>query len=161
MITNESTYQQILPSSSSHGVLYGLPKVRNKGCPSSQPGDDVLLSRLRGTQLRFPPKCIANTIQAIQSIFRALEINSKRCNDFFFVRSSQGKLNLFELQGPQYYFLENFRPNFMFQESDNFSDPDLHRIFQSENVRFPFSTKNSLTWGLNSNKLKFRKSQGI
>ena len=88
MITNESTYQQILPSSSSHGVLYGLPKVRNKGCPSSQPGDDVLLSRLRDTQRRFPPKCIANTIQAIQSIFRALEINSKRCNEFFFVRSS-------------------------------------------------------------------------
>ena len=33
MIINEATYQQILPSSSSHGVLYGLPKVRKQGCP--------------------------------------------------------------------------------------------------------------------------------
>ena len=81
MIINEATYQQILPSGSSHRVLYGLPKVRNKGCPSSQPGDDVLLSRLRGNQRRFP-KCIANTIQATQSIFRALEMNSKRRYNF-------------------------------------------------------------------------------
>ena len=51
---------------------------------SSQPEDDVLLSRLRGTQRRFPPKRIANTIQAIkiQSIFRALEMNSKRRYNF-------------------------------------------------------------------------------
>ena len=33
MIINEATYQQILPSGSSHGVLYGLSKVRKQGCP--------------------------------------------------------------------------------------------------------------------------------
>ena len=49
---------------------------------------------------------------------------------------------------PQYHFPENFRCNFRFYESENFSDSSLHRIFESENFRFPFSTKNRLTWGL-------------
>ena len=34
----------------------------------------------------------------------------------------------------------------MYHESDNFSDPSLHHSFESENFRFPFSAKNSLTW---------------
>ena len=50
--------------------------------------------------------------------------------------------------GPQYYFPEKLRCNFRFYESENFSDSSLHRIFESENFRFPFSTKNKLTWGL-------------
>ena len=33
MIINEAPFQQILPSGSSHGVVYGLPKVRKQGCP--------------------------------------------------------------------------------------------------------------------------------
>ena len=33
MIINEATCQEILPSSSSHGVLYSLPKVRKQSCP--------------------------------------------------------------------------------------------------------------------------------
>ena len=45
----------------------------------------------------------------------------------------------------QYYFPENFRYNLKFYESNNFSDSSLHRIFESEHFRFPFSTKNSLT----------------
>ena len=36
-----------------------------------------------------------------------------------------------------------------------------HRIFESDNFRFPFCTKNSLTWGLKRKKLILRKSQGI
>ena len=63
--------------------------------------------------------------------------------------------------GPQYYFPENFRCNFRFYESENFSDSSLHRSFESENFRFPFSTKNRLTWRLKCEKLNFRKSQGI
>ena len=55
--------------------------------------------------------------------------------------------------GPQYYFPENFRCNFRFYESENFSDSSLHRIFESENFRFPFSTKNRLTWGLKCENL--------
>ena len=43
---------------------------------------------------------------------------------------------------------ENFSCNLKFYESDSFSDSSLHRIFDSENFRFPFSTKHNLTWGV-------------
>ena len=47
---------------------------------------------------------------------------------------------------------------FKFYEIDIFSDSSLRRIFESENFRFPFSTKNSLTWGLKCEiKLKNRR----
>ena len=45
-----------------------------------------------------------------------------------------------------------------YYESENFSDSSLHHIFESENVRFPFCTKNSLTWAVKSKELNFRKS---
>ena len=35
-----------------------------------------------------------------------------------------------------------------YYESENFSDSSLHHIFESENVWFPFCTKNSLTWAV-------------
>ena len=44
-----------------------------------------------------------------------------------------------------YYFPENSRCNF--------PDSSPHRISESENLRFPFSKKNSLTWGVNEKKL--------
>ena len=56
------------------------------------------------------------------------------------------------------FYPENFRCNLKFYESKNFSDSPLHGIFESENVRFPFFAKNSLTWGLQCEKLYFRKS---
>ena len=65
---------------------------------------------------------------------------------FVSVRSSQGNLS---------------QINLTFQESKNFSNSSLHRIFESENFRFPFSAKNSLTQGAKCEKLNFRKSQGI
>ena len=41
----------------------------------------------------------------------------------------------------------------------NFSDSSLHRLFESENFRFPFPTKNSLSCGLKCEKLNLiRKS---
>ena len=51
-----------------------------------------------------------------------------------------------KLQGLEYYFRENFRSNLTYYESETFSDSSLHHIFESENFRFPFCTKNSLTW---------------
>ena len=39
--------------------------------------------------------------------------------------------------------------------------PKRFRIFGSENFRIPFSTKNSVTWGVKWKKLNFRKSWGI
>ena len=62
---------------------------------------------------------------------------------------------------PCVFFPENFSCNLKFHESEDFSDSFLYRIFGSENFRFPFSTKNSLTWGVKQEKLNFRKSQGI
>ena len=45
-----------------------------------------------------------------------------------------------------YYFPENSRCNF--------PDSSPHPISESENFRFPFSKKNSLTWGVNEKKVK-------
>ena len=33
MLTDDATFQRILPSGSSPGVFYGLPKVHKSGCP--------------------------------------------------------------------------------------------------------------------------------
>ena len=63
-----------------------------------------------------------------------------------------------KLQGLRYYFPENFRCNFKFYRNENFSDSSLHRIFESDNFRFPFSTKNRLTWGLKCEIKLIRKS---
>ena len=52
-----------------------------------------------------------------------------------------------KLQGPQYYFPENFRCNVKFYESENFSDSFLHRLFESENFRFPFPMKKKANLG--------------
>ena len=75
-------------------------------------------------------------------------MHSKRRYKIVSIRSSKGNLSLFETTRASYYFPENFRCNFRFYESENFSDSFLNRIFESENVRFPFSTKNRLTWVL-------------
>ena len=44
---------------------------------------------------------------------------------------------------------------------ENFSDSSLHRMFESENFRFPLCTKNRQTWVLKCEKLNSRNSQGI
>ena len=64
-------------------------------------------------------------------------------------------MSLFETTRASYYFPVNFRCSFKFYESENFSDSSLNRIFESENVRFPFSTKNRLTCVLKCEKLNF------
>ena len=40
----------------------------------------------------------------------------------------------------------------------DFSDCSLRHILESENLRFPFSTKNNVTWVVKHEELKFRKS---
>ena len=54
-------------------------------------------------------------------------------------------------------FPENFRCNLPYFESENFSDSPLLHIFESENFRFPFCTKNILTWAVKCKELSFRK----
>ena len=51
-------------------------------------------------------------------------------------------------QGFQYHFPENFRCNLAHYEKQFFFDSSLHHIFESENFRFPFSYKKSLTCGV-------------
>ena len=64
---------------------------------------------------------------------------------------------LFEITRASVFFPENFRCNLAFYESENFSDSSLHHILESENFRFPFSTKNSVTWVVKYKKLHLRK----
>ena len=58
----------------------------------------------------------------------------------------------------QYYLPEKFKRNLKFFENENFPDSSLHRIFGFENFGFLFSTKNSLTEGVNWEKYGFGKS---
>ena len=66
-----------------------------------------------------------------------------------------------KLRWLQYYFPKHSSSNLKFSKSDSFSDSFLHCIFDSEHFRFPFSTKNNLTWGVKWEKWNFRKSEGI
>ena len=63
-----------------------------------------------------------------------------------------------KLQGLQYYCAKKFYCNLTYYESENFYDSSLHHIFESKNFRFPFGTKNSLTWAVKCKELNFRKS---
>ena len=103
---------------------------------------DWNISRSGGTKPRFPPKCIENTFSLIQSTFKSLEMHSTRRYKSCICSVVLGQLESFRNHlGPQYYFAENFGYNFRFYESENFFDSSLHRIFDCENFRFPFSTK--------------------
>ena len=108
----------------------------------------------------FLPNKLKTLFEAIQSPFRSLEVHSKRgykiCNCSVIL--NKGTWVFSKLQGLQYYFPENFRCNLTFYESENFSDSSLHHILESENFRFPFSKKNSVTWVVKYEKLNFRKS---
>ena len=60
----------------------------------------------------------------------------------------------YKLQGLQYYFPENFRCNLTYYESGDFYNSSLHHLFESENFRFSFLTKNSLIWRMKYGKVK-------
>ena len=63
-------------------------------------------------------------------------------------------LSLFELtRAPEYYFPENLRRSLKYYERKTFSDSSIRHIFSSENFRFPFSTKNNLTFGVKFQRL--------
>ena len=54
---------------------------------------------------------------------------------------------------PRVLFPENFSYNLTFYESQNFSDSSVHCILESENFRFPFPKKNSVSWEVKCEKL--------
>ena len=85
-------------------------------------------------------------------------MHSKRRYKIYTCSVILGKLEAFRnYKGFSIIFLEIIY-NFKFYESENFSHSPLYRIFESENFRFPLSTKHSLTWELKCEKLNFRKS---
>ena len=64
-----------------------------------------------------------------------------------------------ELESFRNYFPENFRYNFKYYESENFSVHSLLAFLNPKIVGFLFSTtKKSLTLGMNCEKLTFSKS---
>ena len=63
-----------------------------------------------------------------------------------------------ELETFRNYFPENFRCNFTYYESENFSVPSLLAFLNSKIEGFLFSTKKGLTLGMKCEKLNFRKS---
>ena len=65
-----------------------------------------------------------------ESTFKSLEMHSKRRYKSCICSVVLGQIESFRNHlGPQHYFPENFRCNFRFYESANFSDSSLHRIF--------------------------------
>ena len=81
----------------------------------------------------------------MQRTFASLEMHSKRRYKICTCSVILGQLSLFEITRASLLFSRNwnFRWNLKFYERRNFSYSTLHHIFESQNVRFPFSTRNS------------------
>ena len=60
----------------------------------------------------------------------------------------------------EYCFPENFRWTLTYSESETFSDSFLHRIFDSENFRFPFFLRKIAYFGKWNVKIKLQKIVG-
>ena len=117
---------------------------------------------LRGTQRRFPPKCIENTFQAIQSTFSSLEMHFKRCYKICICSVVLGQLESFRnYKGLRIIFPKILDAILSFTKVRIFLIQPLHRMFGSESFRFPFSAKNRQTWVLKCEKLNLRISQRI
>ena len=101
------------------------------------------------TETRFPPKYIDGTFKAIQSTFRALAMHpNKRRYKICICSVILGELlSAFQYsKGFSIIFPKILDVNYLtYYESEKFSDSSPHHIFESENFRFPFSSKNSQT----------------
>ena len=115
-----------------------------------------------------------------KSIFRSLEMHSKRRYTIFICSVILGELESFRnykgfsqpefhpITSSRYYSLSNvciyfrkFQVHLKNLRKLDFSDCSVRRILESENLRFPFSAKNNVNWVVKHEELKFRKSQGI
>ena len=123
------------------------------------------IGRNHGTRA-LNDRFVLNTLKTLSGLSRVL-LDLSKCIlsgtiKFVSVWLSQRNLSFFEFSRLQYYFLESFRCNLTFYKSEDFSDSSLVLIFESENCRFPFSTKTSrLTWRVKCEKINFRKWQDI
>ena len=85
------------------------------------------------------------------------ERRNKNCLYLVILRQFESSRNYkdFRVQFP-----ENFICSLKFYQSEIFTVSSLH-IFESENFRFPFSTKNNLTWGVECEKLISENCRGF
>ena len=96
----------------------------------------MLRAMFGGTERRFPPKCIENTFKAIRSTFRSLEMHSKRRYKICICSVVPGQLESFRnYKGFGIIFSKSLDAILSFTKK---------RIFRI----LPFSTKDSLAWGL-------------
>ena len=103
---------------------------------NSMYSDQISNKPLAGTQ-RFPPKCIENTFQAIQSIFRSLEMNSKQHCKICLCSVILGELESFRNdKGLSIIFSKIFRCNFKFYERENFLIPLFIALSNSKILGF-------------------------
>ena len=107
-------------------------EVHHNLIPTAQGNDGFLLTAL---------KTLFRLSKVLLDLYKYIFI----CAIKFIYAVILGQLESFQLPGLQCYFPEIFRCNLKFYEIENFSDSSSHSIFESENFRFPFSVKNSLT----------------
>ena len=91
-------------------------------------------------------------LNEVKTLFR-LPCGAKKNSEKYYLFGHPRIIKPSKLQGLQYYLPEKFKRNLKFFENENFPDSSLHRIFGFENFGFLFSTKNSLTEGVNWEKL--------
>ena len=112
------------------------------------------------TMISSTPKYVKSTFLAIQSSFRCPEIHSKRRYKICICSVILGTLRLFEISRGSVLLSRKFLMQFIaLRIRENFSDSHLNHTFESENFRFPLSTKNSSTG--KCEKLIVRKSYEI
>ena len=110
----------------------------------------------------FLPNSLVTHFRLSRVFFRPLEMHSKRrykiciCS----VILCGGTWVFPKLQGLQYYFSEKFRCNLAHYEKEKFFDSSLHHIFESENLRFPFSYEKWSNLGCEVEKIKLHKIAG-
>ena len=112
------------------------------------------------SERRFPPKCIENTFQAIQSTFRSLEMHSKRRYKICICSVILGQLESFRnYKGFGIIFPKILGAILSFTKMRRFLILLFVAFSNPKILGFPFSTKNSLTWGLKC-EIKLQKIVG-
>ena len=127
----------------------------------------ITISKYPSWYLRQISLQIINTLKTLfrfsRAPFRSLDMYSWRCYKICICSVILGQLESFRNYKGFFnsYFPENLKCNFTYYESENFSVSSFNHIFESENFSFPFFNEKRLTWGVNCEKLNFRKSNGI
>ena len=104
---------------------------------------------------------IENAFQAIQSIFRPLEMHSEPRYKICFCSVIIGELESFRnYQGFSYFFSLKFQMLFSALRKRNLFYSSLHHMFESENFSFPFSYEKQPNLGGKMCKIKLQKSVG-